>query len=208
MPGLYGFNDNDPKKYLEIRDRVSPKQQPQQQQGGGLMGDPSNIQSMISQFTGGGGQAGSFASPSAGSGGASQLGEVGIGGEAGGGMGAMGIGAIIAAAIAAQHYMSNKTDTEFEGQKTNDAFSGNFGTEPWFAFVSDKLGMEPTAGEKFDAAINNEDWGKAARRLPDMTSYWADPARAVGTSFIRKYVGDTAADVIDPAGWLTRKIAG
>ena len=85
------------------------------------------------------------------------------------------MGGIIAAAIALQHGLSNATNTTFEGQKTDDAFAGNYGTEPWLAFAHDKLGLGPTAGEKFDAAVKNEDWGTALKRSPAMMNYWADP---------------------------------
>lgn len=156
---------------------------------------------------------GLFSDPSAGgnAGMGGQLSPVGASGGSGGGAGAGGLGAggimaIIAAAIAAQAAASHNTDTVFEGQKTNDAFSGNFGTEPWFAFLADKMGWEPTAGEKFDAAVNNEDWSLAAKRFPAMTNYWRDPAQSWLTTGAREYLGNDIDMLIDPASYITRKI--
>jgi len=109
------------------------------------------------------------------------------GAEAGGSGAGMGGGAAtaayIAAIIAAQHALTNSTGTKFEGQNTGDVFTMNdegnwnprFGNEPWHGFLNDKLGNEPSAGEKFDAAVYNQDWSKAAMRLPSTVQQWADP---------------------------------
>ncbi|OGW44446.1 MAG: hypothetical protein A2Y66_01765 [Nitrospirae bacterium RBG_13_41_22] len=211
MPGIM---NNDMMYWYEMGRKAAGADQPQQQQGqqqqGGLMNvDPSTIKGFF-QPTG----AAQSAGP-AGNGGTSGLSPVGAGGNSGGtmggggsggGMGAMGIGAVIAAAIAAQHVMSHNTDTEFEGQKTKDAFSGNFGTEPWFAFAADKLNWEPTEGEKFDAAIKNDDWSLAAKRFPSMMNYWANPAQQWLTKPAREYIGKDIDMAIDPASYVTRKI--
>jgi hypothetical protein len=121
-----------------------------------------------------------------------------------GGMGSAGIFAIIAAAIAAQHAASENTDRKVEGHQVNDAFSGDFGTEPWFEWLGSKLGWEPSAGAKFDAAIGNGDYGLAAKRLPAMANYWANPAQAWVTSPAREYIGSDIDLLIDPASYLTR----
>jgi len=121
------------------------------------------------------------------------------------GLSGMGIGAIIAAAIAAQHGLSNATDTVYEGQKTDDAFSGNFGTEPWLAWAHDKLGMGPTMGEKFDAAINNKDYGKAFSRSFGMADYWSDPARTWGYDIAKKSLGDNVAAFLSPLNYMFEK---
>lgn len=97
-------------------------------------------------------------------------------GGSGGGMGMPYSG--IAAAIAAQHLMAMNNNRTFEGQRSGDVFTGDFLTEPWFAFASDRLGLPTTAGEKFDAAIKNKDWNAALKRLPEATDYWADPIRS------------------------------
>ena len=147
--------------------------QQRQQQGGGL---PPGAGSVASNFMGGG---------------------AGGGGEAAG-MGGMGIAGIIAAAIAAQHGMSNATNTEFEGQRTDDAFAGHYGTEPWLAFGHDKLGLDPTAGERFDAAIANGDYGTAMKRSPAMLDYWADPGRNWAGSTAEAIGGKKLSTVVNP----------
>lgn len=164
-----------PEEFLEflkmIEDQIKeafesgrgPARAPAQQQGGGGGGGMSmNLGSLF-----GGGE--SAAGGGAGGGEAA-------GGGAGGGMGLATMG-YIAAAILGQHLASKATDTEFEGQETGDAFSGSFGTEPWLALLHDKLGLSPTAGERFDAAVKNKDYGTAAKRLPAAADYWADPIR-------------------------------
>ena len=127
----------------------------------------------------------------------------------GGGLGAAGIGGIIAAAIAAQHGLSNATSRQFEGVRTDDAFGGHFGTEPWFGWLSERWGLPITAGEKFDAAIANKDYGTALKRMPAMMDYWADPGRSWGNALGRKTFGKTFDKVlpyIDPASYLLGKI--
>ena len=128
-----------------------------------------------------------------------------FGSESGAGMGGMGLAGIIAAAIVVQHGLSDATDTEFEGVKTDDAFAGHFGTEPWFAYAHDKLGLDPTAGEKFDAAVANRDWKKAAKRFPAMVDYWTNPPAkwaASGTKAIagRSSLGKGLSVMADPVG--------
>lgn len=113
---------------------------------------------------------------------------------------------IIAAIIAAQHILSNQTDTEFEGVKTDDAFGGHFATEPWFAFLADKMGWEPTAGERMDAAVENEDWSRAWKRYPAASTYWADPTTAWIYEAAKNDVGEGFAAVVSPHNWLTEQI--
>ena len=115
----------------------------------------------------------------------------------------------IGAAIMLQHSLSQQTNTVFEGQKTGDAFSGNFGTEPWLAFMNSKLGWGPTAGEKFDAAIKNKEYGTAFLRSFGVADYWSDPARAFGYNAISNTLGSGAAWALDPLSsamnWLGSK---
>jgi len=125
-----------------------------------------------------------------------------------GGLGAWGTGGVIAAAIAAQHAMSKNTDTEFEGQKTRDAFSGHMMTEPWQGFAHDVLGFGPTPGEKFDASVANEDWGLAARRLPEAANYWADPIGQTARDVAKEYVDEDVMNVFDPVSWFFNLLGG
>ena len=106
-----------------------------------------------------------------------------------GGMSGLGMAGIIAAAIAAQHAMSKDTETEVEGVKTKDAFSGHFATEPWLAYLHDIYGMDPTAGEYFDAAVKNKDYGLAMKRAPAMLDYWANPLDTWQSSIIKAGTG-------------------
>lgn len=115
-----------------------------------------------------------------------------------GGLGAWGTGGIVAAAIAAQHMMTRDNDREVDGVKTGDAFSGQFGTEPWFAWAGNKLGNEPTAGENFDASVKNRDWGKAGGQFNEMTSYWANPTTSWAAS-----AGEALGLKPEEASWLS-----
>ena len=128
------------------------------------------------------------------------------GGAGGGGLGAAGIGGIVAAAILGQHLMSKETDTTFEGQQTGDIFSGNFTTEPWLAFLSDKFDLGVTPGEKFDAAIKNRDWGTALKRTPSTALQWADPFGELLSSIARKQFGSDVGNVLDPGRFLVNKL--
>ena len=100
-----------------------------------------------------------------------------VGGQLGGGESAAGPYAAIAAIIAAQHIMAMNNNRTFEGQRSGDVFTGDYATEPWLAFLSDRIGLPATAGEQFDAAIKNRDWNTAAKRFPEAADYWADPLR-------------------------------
>jgi hypothetical protein len=124
-------------------------------------------------------------------------------GAAGGGLGAMGIGAIIAAAIAGQHALSDDTDKKFEGVKTDDAFSGHFGTEPWLAWATPK---HATAGEQFDASVAQGDWDTAGKRGFGMADYWSDPARGALGEFGEEYLGSTGKWLLNPMGAALQKI--
>ena len=149
----------------------------------------------------------------------------GTGGASGGigGLGAgAGIGAIIAAAIAGQHALSRNTGTRidpssgtrlekgspgyYEGTKTSDVFGGHFGTEPWLAFLHDKLNMSPTVGEQFDAA-NMSDKVKLG---PAMLDYWANPggtwAADIGEKALGKAGGKYARIALNPLGEILKKI--
>lgn len=126
-------------------------------------------------------------------------------GSGGKGAGPWGIAGIVAAAIAAQHYLSGKTDREFEGIKTKDAFSGHYGTEPWQAFLYDKLGIDrPSAGESFDAAMARGDYGTALKRLPTTLSYWADPPGSIMHDIARDKLGNTGAAIFQPHHLILR----
>jgi len=173
--------------------------QQRQQGGGGGMPGIGSAMNMI----GGGGEGGVFA-------------ETGMhaGAEGGGSAGGMGAGmaGVIAAIIGGQHLLSNATDTEVDGVKTDDAFAGHFGTEPWLGYAHDKLGLEPTAGEGFDAAIANKDYGKALEKLPAAADYWADPIRTwlgsggelMGKQVAGKTGGKVGSAIFNPIGALLK----
>ncbi len=151
----------------------------------------------------------------AGSGAGSWAGSGGGGAAAGGGLGAGWIAAIIAAVIAAQHYASNETDTKVEGVRTDDAFGGHFGTQPYQAWAYERLGMPASSGERFDAAVENSDWGTALERLPDTADYWAHPAthslKDVEYEGMKRNFGEGSEKVLgvfDPLAWVLRWIAG
>lgn len=135
----------------------------------------------------------SFMGPESGGSGAE-----GSGGSAGGGSAVGNLG-IFAAAFAVQHMLSNMTDREYEGQKTDDLFGGSLGTEPWLAYVKDLFGAEdPTSGEKFDAAVKNEDYPLAAIRLPSMLHYWFNPAQQTGYEFMAEGTNEYLATAMFP----------
>jgi len=113
----------------------------------------------------------------------------------------------IAAAIVAQHQMSNETDTTImtEGGEieTDDAFAGHYGTEPWLAFAADKLGTTPTRGEEFDAEVAGGDDDSALKAAPGMVSYWADPSSEWIEKGVEAITGDDKySDFVNPVGWL------
>lgn len=137
------------------------------------------------------------------------------GGSSGSAEGGAGTAAWVLAAILGQMAATNSTGTKVEGQPTGNWFTVQNGrwdpsttTEPWLAMGHDWLGWKPTAGEKFDAAVKNSDWGNAVKRLPAAADYWADPIRSwAGFSTWRNIVGDDIASLIDPIGGLFNKIA-
>jgi len=113
--------------------------------------------------------------------------------------GPMAYAGIVAAAIAAQHAMSNATTRRFDGQRTKDAFGGSFMTEPWLAFGFDKLGIDsPTAGENFDAAWQNRDYHNSAERFPRALSYWGEPGSSVGYDLLDDKLGGKFANIAFP----------
>ena len=156
----------------------------------------------------GGGAGGAGAGAGAGAGG-------GGGGGAGAGLGAGYVAAIIAAVTAAQHYLSNETDTKVEGVRSDDAFGGHFGTQPYQAYAYQQLGMPASSGERFDAAVENSDWGTALERLPDTADYWANPMQHSVNDVMyegaEKNLGedsDIVLGIFDPVSWVLRWLAG
>ena len=130
----------------------------------------------------------------------------------------------VAAAIALQEMLAGDTDTVYEGQPTGSVFSMNedgnwrprFGNDPWKGWVNDKLGFEPTAGEKWDAAVANEDWGKALQRTPAAISQWLDPIGDLGSDVVTglvdkaggpEWVSDAVNAVTNPIGFVSDKIS-
>lgn len=194
-------------------------QNEQNSRGGGSSNTPSmsTYDKIMEQFGMGGnggvpgGGGGTSGSMGMGSDSASlQFAESQMGG--GGGQGAgMGLGSylgIIAAAIAAQHMFTGANNRVYEGVETGDAFSGQFGTEPWFAWLNKQWGGDATAGEKFDAAIKNGDYRLAMQRLPLMGDYWADPARGMVDMGLEKVVGEDAVKFLDPIQGILKSIFG
>ena len=118
----------------------------------------------------------------------------------------------VAAIIALQHELSNATDSNrrFEGAQTDDIFSSklggaHFATEPWAAWSFDKLGINaPTAGEKFDAAVENKDWGKAIGRLPGAASHYLDPSTALSYDLLQDDKFGTWGKVLSKAAFPWR----
>lgn len=104
-----------------------------------------------------------------------------------------------AAAVLVQHVLSGDTNREYEGQETSDLFSGSVGTEPWWAWAKQQAGWDdPTSGEKFDAALKNEDWSLAIERLPSTLHYWFNPAQTSGYEVIKEQWGGDWAKAIFP----------
>lgn len=144
----------------------------------------------------------------------------GSGGEGGGGSGGesgLGTAGYVLAAIIAQNAATNSTGTVFEGQPTGNFFTGatdggwspSFATEPWLAWGHDQLGFDPTSGEKFDAALKNNDWDSVMKRFPAAADYWADPIRNwLGHDTWKNMVGDELAWLIDPIGGLFNSLEG
>ena len=136
-------------------------------------------------------------------------------GEGLGGTGAEGAGygtlGWIAAAIAGQHLASDDQERVFEGQKSDDVFSGNFFTEPWYALLTEKLfganDDSVTSGEKLDASIENEDWSTALKRLPAAGNYWADPGgQVLGYELWKNIFGDDVAGILNPIAWIVNNL--
>lgn len=185
-------------------------QRRQQQQGP----DIGQLMELYKIFKGGGGSAsGGFGGPAAGIGesGGAGLGSSGAGGGSGaggssgasGGFGGAGIAGIILAAILAQHQFSNQTDRSFEGQETDDIFGSkpSVTTDPFLGFLSDKLGFEPTQGEKIDAALKNKDYGLALKRTPAGVDIGSD----FTFNAIEKMLGKDAARFVMPVQGILKK---
>jgi len=171
--------------------------QPQQQQSGGQNISPSTVQDILNKFLGG-------ESTST----TSNTSSGGMFTTEGGGLSGAGYAGIIAAAIAAQHGLSNDNDRIFEGNKTGDAFNGNFGNEPWLSWLSWKLGNNATPGERFDAAVKDGDWNKAHGRSFGMADYWADPGRGIVGELVEGAAGEDARNFLDPIQYLFKKWGG
>lgn len=125
----------------------------------------------------------------------------------------------VAAAIAAQHLMSNATDRRTNvpgvsgnGHRTGDVFSLDFFTEPWQGYAYEKLGMDfPSPGEKTDAAINairdgESGWDNLLRSAPATGAQWFDPVGSFGYDWLKDQgtVGKIAGAALMPVQWLTR----
>ena len=153
----------------------------------------------------------------------------GLGGSGGGSTGGAATAGYVLAAILGQMAATSDTDTTFEGQPTGNFFSfgedpssmtdigsGNWQprvfTEPWLAWGHDKLGWDPTIGEKMDAAIYNNDWSTALKRLPAAADYWADPIRSWLGTDTWKNIGDSVfgdnSGVGEVLGFLADPIQG
>lgn len=167
-----------------------PQQQPQQQQSMGGM-SPMNALSIYQQIAGSGGSGGSAG---------------GAGGGASSGLSGAGIAGLIAAAIAAQSVASNNIDRRVDGVKSGGIWDGHMTTEPWYALMHSKAGMDPTAGERFDAAAENGDSRQMMRRAPAMVDYWTDPARSWVNTLGTKALGSNVMQWLDPISYLLRKI--
>lgn len=180
------------------REKSEPQQQQQGSEGGG-----GGVGTAIAQKYMGG-KSGTAAT----SGTTSASGTAGGGSAAGSsGMGAWGVGGLVAAAIGAQHAMSNDTNRSFDGVKTNDAFSGHFATEPWMAWGFDKLGAEQaTPGEKYDAAMKNKDYTQAGLNSMAATRQWSDPGKEFLGGIVESKVGSSASDTLDPTRVTTRHV--
>lgn len=131
------------------------------------------------------------------------------------GLGAVGNTAAVLAIIAGQKRLSDLTKTKFEGQKTGDFFtfddqgrwSPRFGNEPWHGFMNQQWGLGPSAGEKFDAAVANNDWGLAAKRLPSTVQQWINPVGDFGYDAIEGKWGPEIAGALDPITYGFDKVA-
>ena len=99
----------------------------------------------------------------------------------------------VAAAIALQNQFTNMTNRETDGVKTGNAFTGQYATEPWLAYGAQLAkDDDPTAGEKFDAAIVNNDKSAIAKTAPAAVNYWVNPdkeALAIGSGWAGKKIG-------------------
>lgn len=131
-------------------------------------------------------------------------------GSGGSGGPSMATGGWIALAIIAQLAMSENTGTYFEGVKTGGVQNEkpHFGTEPWKGFAYERLGLPASSGERFDAAIENEDYQTALARTPAMMDHWGRPVENTVYDIQKEYLGEDVANVLDPVGWLVRAIGG
>lgn len=128
------------------------------------------------------------------------------GGASSGGLGGAGVAGIAAAAILGQQMAVNATDTTYKGQKTGGFFTRDeqgrwaprFGNEPWHGYLNEQWGIAPSAGEKWDAAMYNQDWGELARRTPGTVQQWLNPIGDFGYDVIENKWGPNFAGTLDP----------
>lgn len=124
----------------------------------------------------------------------------------------------VLAVIALQNMAADATKTNFEGQRSGGFFSMNdegnwnprFFNDPWKGYTNQQAGLGPSSGEKLDAAMYNQDYGKVAKRLPSTLNQWSDPIGDLGYDITKKGVqqvtglGDQEADAammaINPIG--------
>lgn len=124
--------------------------------------------------------------------------------------------AAIAAVIAAQQLMSQNTDrragkdgkvSKSSGHRTGSVFSGDFWTEPWQAYLYDKMGIDKlTSGERFDAAIDKRNPSEAVAAAPGTAYQWFDPLGSTGYDIMSEKLGKPGkylARAIIPTKWLT-----
>lgn len=128
--------------------------------------------------------------------------------------------AIIAAATAAQLAASNNNDKVVEGIEMegkdliNPWIDGDeskypaVGQEPWLSWMT-QFGDDKnyaTSGDRFTAAVENEDWGKAVARGPAMLAHWADPGSSTLGELAGSYLGKDAKSVVNPVQWSLDKL--
>jgi hypothetical protein len=185
----------DYEKWMEL---IKQRKAQQQQSGGMNMPNMNILDSIL-----GGGESGSMIG--------------GTGDPSSYSAGGAGAGGYIAAAIALQQLLGKSNNRKVDNQKSGTVFdyftSGgeklpSVATEPWLGYAYNKLGWEPTEGEKFDAAVKNKDWGKAAERAIPAADYWfgGTPLDSMGYDFLENEVGKGTGKFLLPQRWLARDI--
>lgn len=127
--------------------------------------------------------------------------------EAGGGGANAGL---IGAAIIAQMKMAEANYNKkapFEGQRSGGVLHDwkNFATEPWLANITN----DATAGEKFSAALKNDDYGTALKRSAPAGQHWTNPIGSGLYEKAKEKWGKKTAGVLFPdfglTDWLSSK---